>query len=46
VLFRAHGKSRESAFHQKRSKLLAIDFCEHGEQIGEPGVGDPHLFAV
>ncbi len=46
VLFGAHRKSGESLFHQERGKFLAINFRKHGEQVGEAGVGDPHLFAV
>ncbi len=46
VLFRADGKSRESFLDQKRGELFAVDFGEDGEQVGEAGVGDPHLLAV
>jgi len=31
---------------QESRKLLTIHFGEHREQIGKPGIGDPHLFAV
>ena len=46
VLFRADGEAREVPLHQKRGELLAVHLREDGEQVGEAGVGDPHLFAV
>ena len=46
LFFRADGEAREIFLDQERGELLAIDFGEDGEQVGEVGVGDPHLFAV
>jgi hypothetical protein len=37
--------ARRRALHQKRSELLAVELGEHGEQVGEARVGDPHLLA-
>ena len=42
----ADGYARESLFHQKRGKFLAIDLGKNGEEVGKAGVGNPHLFAV
>ena len=46
VLFRADGESGESFLHEKCRELFSVNFGEDGEQVGESGVGDPHLFAV
>ena len=39
-------KPGEVFLDEKRGELFAVDLGEHGEQVGEAGVGDPHLFAV
>src|SRR5439155_13077321 len=36
----------ERPLDEKRGELIAVDFGEDDEQIGEPAVGDPHLLAV
>src|SRR5215472_1303992 len=46
VLFGANGKSGEGFLYQECGELLAVDFGEDGEQVGETGVGNPHLFAA
>src|SRR6185436_16391710 len=42
VLFGARGKSR-LAFDDERAELVAIDFREDDEDVGEAAVSDPHL---
>ena len=39
-------KSGRTTLDQERREFLAVDLCEDGEEIGEPGVGDPHFFAI
>ena len=46
VLFPANRESRESFLHQEPGELFSIHFGKNREQVGEPGVGDPHLLAV
>ena len=46
VLFGADGESGKVPLDQKCGELFAVDLGEDGEQVGEAGVGDPHLFAV
>ena len=46
MLFRANGKSGKSLLDEKSGEFLAIDLGEDGKEVGESGVGDPHLFAV
>ena len=46
MFFRAHREPGIAAFHQERRKFLATNLRKHGEQIGESGIGDPHLLAV
>ncbi len=46
VFFTTDRESRESFLDQESGELFAVDFGKDSEQIGEAGVGDPHLFAV
>ena len=46
VLFRAHRESGKILLYQEGGEFLAIDLREYGEQVGESGVGDPHLLAI
>ena len=46
VFFGANGEAGKSLFNQERGELFTIDLGEDGEQVGETGIGDPHLFAV
>src|SRR5262245_17197694 len=45
VFFRTRGQSR-LPFDDERAELVAIDFGEDDEDVGETTVGDPHLLAV
>ena len=40
------GEARKISFHQERSELFSVDLGKDREQVGEAGVGNPHLFAV
>ncbi len=42
----ADRETGEALLYQERGEFFAIHLGEHGEQVGEAGVGDPHLFAV
>ena len=46
LLFGADGEAGEVFLDQERGELLAVNLGEDGEQVGEVGVGDPHLLAV
>src|SRR5271165_4562120 len=46
LLLVADRETGEVLLHQESGKLFAVDLGEDGEQVGEVGVGDPHLFAV
>ena len=46
LFFVADGEAGEILLDQERGELLAVNFGEDGEQVGEVGVGDPHLLAV
>src|SRR5262249_31361980 len=46
VLFLAAAHAWERAFDDEGGKLVAVDFGEHDEEVGESPVGDPHLSAA
>src|SRR5206468_2168877 len=46
VFFGADGKAGKRFLDQECCELLTVDLGEHGKQVGEAGVGDPHLFAI
>ena len=46
LFFGADGEAGEVLLDQEGGELLAVDLGEDGEQVGEVGVGDPHLLAV
>ena len=45
VLFVAGAHAWESALDDEGGEVLAVDFREHDEDVGEAAVGDPHLLA-
>jgi len=45
VLFGAQRDAVAVGLHQKGREFVALDLAKHRKQIGEPGVGDPHLRA-
>src|SRR5580704_17801811 len=45
-IFFSDGEAGEIFLDQERSELFTIDLGENGEQVGEVGVGDPHLFTI
>ncbi len=46
VLLRADGEAGSAALDEEGGEFFAVDFGEDGEEVGETGVGDPHLLAV
>ena len=46
VFLRANAESGGAGSIKKRGKLLAINFREHGKQVGDAGIGGPHLLSV
>ncbi len=46
VLFGANRETRKPALDDECRELFSIHFGKYGEQVREPGIGDPHFFAV
>jgi len=46
MFFRTHGKPRGTSLYQESGKLLTVDLCKDGKQVGHACVRNPHLFAI
>ena len=45
-MFFSAGRQSLLSFDDESRELVAVDFCEHDEDVGKAAVGDEHLFAV